>query len=230
MGKKHLVPGLVLGILIFFFSHSAMAGSVPEPSGQIVNGFRVLKAIDSGNPLHWIVYRGDYIKFDIDQALADPVLAIPGLSVKEKLLPDLEQTPYFKMKEMGIFEVFIGSLAGTLEVVEYYQANYEAVSAQQALSVIESLNPLILDVRTPKEYAAGHLENSVLIPVQQLQARLEELAEAKDQPILIYCATGNRSTVASKILIDKGFARIFNLKQGIVDWAKSKYPIVKSSD
>lgn len=230
MTNKYLVPGLIIWLLIFFAGLSSMAGSVPEPSGpepsgRIVNGFRVL-TLTRDTP-HWVVYRGDYIKFDIGNELTDPVLAIPALSVQEKLLSDLEQTPYFKMKETGNFEVTIGSLTGTLEVVEYHQVNYEAISAQQAVSVIESLNPLILDVRTSREYASGHLENSVLIPVQELQNRLGELAGAKDRPILIYCATGNRSTVASKILIDKGFTRILNLKHGIVEWAKGKHPIVK---
>jgi rhodanese-related sulfurtransferase len=56
---------------------------------------------------------------------------------------------------------------------------------------------------------------------------MDELAELSDEPILIYCATGNRSTVASKLLIDKGFTRIFNLRHGIVDWVRNKYPIVK---
>ncbi len=221
---------ICLGILVFFVSHPGMATTPSGPSGELVNGFRVLKADGSGKSPHWLVFRGDYIKFDIGAALEGPLLSIPALSVREKLMPDLDQAPYVKMIETGLFQVSIGDLAGTLEVVEYYQANYEAISAQQALSVIESLNPLILDVRTPKEYAKGHLKNSVLIPVQQLQDRLEDLAGVKDRPILIYCATGNRSTVASKILIDKGFTHILNLKQGIVEWAKNRYPLVKSGD
>ncbi len=131
------------------------------------------------------------------------------------------------MKKVGIFDWSIGSLVGTLKVVEYNQFNYEAISAQQAQKVIDLFNPMILDVRTPREYAGGHLENSVLIPVQLLQSRFGELADFRDEPILIYCATGNRSTVASKILIDKGFTRIFNLRHGIKDWNRNKYPIVK---
>jgi len=82
-----------------------------------------------------------------------------------------------------------------------------------------------LDVRTHGEYKAGHIENATLIPVQELQSRIKELAEYKNQDILIYCATGNRSTVASKILIDDGFNRIINMRHGIYGWRMEEYPV-----
>ena len=75
------------------------------------------------------------------------------------------------------------------------------------------------------EYATGRLENSTLIPVQELQQRYTELARYKDENIFIYCATGNRSTVAAKILIDNGFTRIHNLRYGLFDWADNGYPV-----
>jgi rhodanese-related sulfurtransferase len=207
------------------------AGQI-NPSGEIVNGFRVLPGTTLEDSIQWIVFRGDYIKFKIEpssnaEAPIDPLLSIPSLSIEKSLVSNLEKAPYFKMKKLGKFDVFLGSLNGTLTVVEYNQFNYQAVSAQEAQKVIDVFKPILLDVRTPGEYSRGHLENSVLIPVQNLQSRLDELADYKDEPILIYCASGNRSTVASKILIDKGFTRIFNLRRGIGDWIKHRYPIVK---
>ncbi len=225
MEKKYSYSGIMIGVLMLFIGQAMGATALPEPSGQIVNGFRVLSVTD--RPTQWIVFRGDYIKVNIVSGLEKPVLSIPSLSIEKELAPDLGQAPYFKMKTVGTFDWSIGSLVGTLKVVEYNQVNYEAISAQQAQKVIDLFNPMLLDVRTPGEYAGGHLENSVLIPVQHLQSRFDELADFKDEPILIYCATGNRSTVASKILIDKGFTRIFNLRRGIKDWNKNKYPIVK---
>ncbi|MBU0973696.1 MAG: rhodanese-like domain-containing protein [Proteobacteria bacterium] len=218
---------ITIGILFFFCAQNIGAVTLPEPSGQLVDGFRVLPVPGKGEPLEWIVFRGDYIKFDIGTAAPDTIVSIPSLSIEEPLTAPVEKAPYFKMKETGVFDLFIGSLAGNLTVVEYNPINYEAVSAQKAMEVMAVFSPLILDVRTPQEYALGHIENSVLIPIGQLQTRLEELAGFKDDPILIYCATGNRSTVAAKILIDSGFSRIFNLRHGIADWAKNKFPIVK---
>lgn len=114
-----------------------------------------------------------------------------------------------------------------MRVVEYDQPQYHAITAMEAARLIENISPLILDVRTPREYAAGHLENSVLIPVQELQKRYRELEEYRNEDILIYCATGNRSTVAAKILIDNGFRRIHNLKSGISGWARQGYRVVQ---
>lgn len=227
MVKQFKMIGVMLGVLTFFLGQALGKAPLTKPSGQLVNGFRVLSVNKSDGLPEWTVFRGDYIKFSLGHGMKDPVLSIPSLSIEKSLVSDLAKAPYFKMKKVGSFDFFIGSLVGILKVVEYNQVNYQAVSTQQAQQVIDLFNPMILDVRTPREYARGHLENSVLIPVQRLQSRMDELAAFSDEPILIYCATGNRSTVASKLLIDKGFTRIFNLRHGIKDWAKKKYPIVK---
>jgi rhodanese-related sulfurtransferase len=60
-----------------------------------------------------------------------------------------------------------------------------------------------------------------------LTAKTKEISGHKDKDLLIYCATGNRSTVAAKILIDNGFKRIFNLRQGISGWKRDKHPVVQ---
>lgn len=195
-------------------------------SGKLENGFRVLtpyKALD------FKVFRGDYIKFDLSGFTGEPKLVIPDLKVEKLLLKtdDLGAVPFFKMKKEGVFPFILGSLSGSIEVVEYIQPNYEAVTAQRAQEIMKSFSPVLLDVRTPMEFKSGHLADAKLIPVQLLQARAGELAGLEHEPILIYCATGNRSTVASKILIDKGFTRIFNLRYGIKDWTKKDLPTVK---
>lgn len=68
-------------------------------------------------------------------------------------------------------------------------------------------NLIILDVRTPKELVGplGKLENVKNIPVQELSGRVEELEKYRDKTIAVICRTGNRSTFATKILIDNGY-------------------------
>ena len=63
--------------------------------------------------------------------------------------------------------------------------------------------------------------------MQEFQKRIGELAAHKDDPILVYCRTGNRSTVAAKLMIDAGFTQVVNLRRGIVDWSRQGLPIVK---
>jgi len=71
---------------------------------------------------------------------------------------------------------------------------------------------LLVDVRTAGEYAGGHLENSVNIPVDALRGRLDELP--RDRELLIYCQVGLRGYIAQRILMQEGFDRVFNLSGG----------------
>lgn len=214
-------------MLVSFFSLAVVWAGNPQISGRVEGGFRILPVTKTANAIHFTVYRGDYIKFALDTSVSDPLLTIPDLKVEKKLSLSLDTAPYFKMKEPGRFQFTLGEVGGTIEVVEFERPNYTAVSAKDAADIIAQIKPFILDVRTPREYQRGHLQNSILIPVQELQHRLKEIETYKDQDVLIYCATGNRSTVASKILIDNGFKRILNLRYGIVDWARKGYPVVQ---
>jgi len=82
--------------------------------------------------------------------------------------------------------------------------------------IAEETSLVVLDVRTEEEFQDGHLENSKLIPLGQLEVRLSELS--KETPILVYCRSGNRSLTASEILINNGYSKIYNLKDGIKKW------------
>jgi rhodanese-related sulfurtransferase len=220
-----------LGLFFFFVCLLSVtvlfAAGNPPISGKVIGGYRLLPIAKTSDTLHFTVYRGDYIKFNFDDSIPDPVLIITDLAVEEKLPTSLDEAPYFKMKKPGSLAFSLGRMSGRIDVIEYQQPNYQEVTAKEASQRIENTRPLVLDVRTPFEYQRGHLEDSVLIPVQELQSRLGEISEYKNQDILIYCATGNRSTVASKILIDSGFKRILNLRRGIVGWGGSGYPVVR---
>jgi rhodanese-related sulfurtransferase len=121
----------------------------------------------------------------------------------------------------------VGELSGTLEVIEYQAAAYREVGAKEAAQIIANLKPFVLDVRTAGEFADGHLEGATLLPIQQMQKRIGELSSYRQEPVFIYCATGNRSTVAAKLLVDAGFEQVINLRRGIADWKAAGLPIVK---
>ena len=99
------------------------------------------------------------------------------------------------------------------------------VSAEEAARLIGTLNNLIiLDVRTREEYDIEHIQNAVLIPVQELENRVDELF--KDETLLVYCRTGNRSQTAVTILEEKGFTKIYHMNGGITIWKSAGYPTV----
>lgn len=63
--------------------------------------------------------------------------------------------------------------------------------------------PIVLDVRTPEEFAAGHVPGAILIPHDELPARLGELDRSRW--VLVYCRSGRRSGIAEQALEDAGF-------------------------
>jgi rhodanese-related sulfurtransferase len=102
---------------------------------------------------------------------------------------------------------------------------YGDVTVEETRTLIESKpNLIILDVRTQGEYEDGHLEGALLIPIVELEGRLNELS--KDKEILVYCRTGNRSSNAVNILEKNGFTKIYHMNNGINAWIQAGYDTV----
>jgi parallel beta-helix repeat protein len=105
-----------------------------------------------------------------------------------------------------------------------WAASYSNVTVFEAKSMIESDPSLvILDVRTQSEYDSGHIRNARLIPLTELEGRLNELN--KTDKILVYCGSGTRSATASQILADNGFLHIYNMLWGITYWKLQGYTV-----
>ena len=88
-------------------------------------------------------------------------------------------------------------------------------------------NGLLLDVRTDNEFAQGHLRGA-----QQIDFYRDDFADAlekldKDQPVFIYCRSGNRSGKAAKQMKAMGFSAVYNLEGGIGAWSKRNKPVAK---
>ncbi len=92
----------------------------------------------------------------------------------------------------------------------------EALRRQQA-------GALIVDVREPHEWRAGHIPGAVHIPLDQLAARLGELDTERD--IILVCRSGNRSAYATALLGKAGFSKVYNLIGGIIAWARHGLPL-----
>jgi NADPH-dependent 2,4-dienoyl-CoA reductase/sulfur reductase-like enzyme/rhodanese-related sulfurtransferase len=94
-----------------------------------------------------------------------------------------------------------GFVAAGLLRGEHPQADVEAV-----LSAASNERPLLVDVRTPTEFAAGNIPGAVNIPVDELRARLGDLP--RDKPIALYCQVGQRGYLATRILLQSGFQAV----------------------
>jgi rhodanese-related sulfurtransferase len=108
---------------------------------------------------------------------------------------------------------------------------FKDISVQEALELIEKnkTNPdfKILDVRTPEEFKAGHIENAVNLDFYSVSFKEELDKLDKENSYFIYCRTGNRSGQAMTIMESLSFKEVYNLSGGISDWITSGIPIVK---
>lgn len=106
------------------------------------------------------------------------------------------------------------------------RSGLSAESAYQSISRDTSI--VVLDVRTDREYKSesGHLSRAVLIPLHDLEDRIDELTPYKGRKIIAYCRSGNRSGRAASLLREKGFD-VVNLEGGIVRWNELKLPVVR---
>lgn len=90
------------------------------------------------------------------------------------------------------------------------------VSIDEALRLWQSKEAVIVDIRTPEEYQAGHIPGVPLIPLDQLDKRAGEIPN--DQKVLLICRSGNRSSQGTKLLRSKGFDNVYNVAGGMLAW------------
>lgn len=76
------------------------------------------------------------------------------------------------------------------------------VSGNEAQALVAA-GATLLDVRTPEEFASGHIDGALLVPVDELEGRLTEVS--RDRPVVVYCRSGGRSARAASILGEAGY-------------------------
>ena len=87
---------------------------------------------------------------------------------------------------------------------------------------------VILDVRTPGEFAEGYIEGARMIDFQGGSFETEIASLDKNATYAVYCRSGNRSGQAVKIMQDAGFRNLYNLEGGVIDWANQGMPLVNN--
>jgi rhodanese-related sulfurtransferase len=103
-----------------------------------------------------------------------------------------------------------------------------SVTAVQATQLINREDALIVDVRDPGEYGAGHILGAKNVPLSRIDAGGSEIAaKRKDKPVIVYCDTGNRATKAAAALRAQGFSRVVNLSGGLGAWQQAGLPVAK---
>ena len=88
----------------------------------------------------------------------------------------------------------------------------------------------ILDVRTPEEYAEGHIPGAALLNFNDPDFAANLDALPKDSTYLVYCRSGNRSAKAADLMRAKGFGEVLNMQGGMMDWQDEGFPVEKGAE
>ncbi len=108
--------------------------------------------------------------------------------------------------------------------------NIVSVSAPEFEKEIRSDSVQLVDVRTPQEYAEGHIDGALNINVQSDDFKeLAQIELSKDSTVLVYCRSGRRSLDAAEILTSLGY-NVVNLKGGIIEWKEDGLPVVSEQE
>ncbi|MDH3583044.1 MAG: molybdopterin-synthase adenylyltransferase MoeB [Phycisphaerae bacterium] len=128
------------------------------------------------------------------------------------------------IRELIDYKQFCGVAPETSEAAKVEAQTPYDISARELKDLLDAGEDIfILDVRNPNEYEICHLEGT-LIPVSELESRLEELD--RDADIIVHCKMGGRSARACEVLKAQGFERVRNLQGGILAWAEQVDPSV----
>lgn len=95
----------------------------------------------------------------------------------------------------------------------------------EATLMMNREDALVLDVRETGEWGSGHIHGARHITLGQLEKRLSELDKFKEKPIIVVCATGNRSSSACGQLKKHGFDKVYSLGGGVSSWVEANLPL-----
>ncbi len=124
--------------------------------------------------------------------------------------------------------VFITILIGR-SYLEPILTGVKDIKPLDAVRIMNHENTLVLDVRLEKEFKEGHILNSTHIPLGALESRIKEIADHKDNTVVIVCQTGMRSKQAGSILKKHGFEKMYNIEGGLNAWINANLPVEKST-
>jgi rhodanese-related sulfurtransferase len=122
------------------------------------------------------------------------------------------------------------TLIGSILLLAGCSSSSDAIdlSVTDFSSKVAEAGVITLDVRTPDEFAEGHIEGAQLIDFQSGNFESEISSLDKGATYAVYCRSGNRSGQAVKVMHDAGFHNVYNLNGGVIDWANAGLPLVNN--
>ena len=138
-----------------------------------------------------------------------------------------------KFKVLSVGMLLVVTLSSAIGCSKGSSEAYNEIDSTKTVELIgETKNTLVIDVRDADAYAEGHLTNAINIPFDEFEEKIADLEGYKDQTIVLICNTGNKSGKAGKMLVDKGFTKVYNAEDGMdeFDYDTVKYTNVTGSE
>jgi rhodanese-related sulfurtransferase len=147
-----------------------------------------------------------------------------------------------KLRYSGILVILLLAISGFVSVVgcgekiatetpDLTGQIIQDVTVEEAYALIQQNQGdptfIIIDVRTPEEFAEGHIEGAINIDFrsENFGGQIDELN--RNNKYLIYCRSGNRSRGALEVMVEMDFKEVYHLSAGIIKWIDEKYPITR---
>lgn len=127
----------------------------------------------------------------------------------------------------NIWLIGIAIISGGALLWPALQGRGPRLSTLQATQLINQGKGVVVDVREPAEFSAGHLRDAKNIPLGELSKRAGELDKYKGKAIIAVCQSGTRSAKAASQLKKAGFAEAFSLEGGVAAWTAQGLPVTK---
>ena len=144
--------------------------------------------------------------------------------------PGMEEEAITRLGRIG-FDHVVGYLEGGMQALADREDLVERTERITAVALAEQLAapsaPQIVDVRSEKEWEAGHIAGSLNVPLVHLAERLTSLPT--DRPLVVHCEGGYRSSIAASLLLMHGRKDVWDLVGGYKAWVASKLPVVTAS-
>lgn len=136
--------------------------------------------------------------------------------------------PAFAVAAVGFVSVLgLTGCSTETAVAEPAAAAVTTIGASDLVGVAESTDAVVLDVRTPAEYAEGHVPGAINVDVNSPTFAEQIAALETDVPYVVYCRSGNRSAQAAQMMVAAGFTEVYDVDAGLATLAEAGVPLTR---
>ena len=126
-----------------------------------------------------------------------------------------------------------GAIVLALVVVAVFESRLRstgqsAISSQDAIRLMNQ-GALVLDIRKPEEFAAGHVNGAKQLDSDKILAAGDSFKRFKDKPVIVICDSGSLAAAAQRQLTNQGFTKAFTLRGGFAGWRAENLPVAKAA-